>query len=254
VLRVVKPISRERLILLDKGGRLCEEVSRGKEESMKLSRFLFISSIAQFALLIPLARWARRHGKPLREVVLTRLLQKNQKSWKRTIVTIFNTLTGSSVFLNVLVVPIAAIFWTMRMRREALAILSSCWSGALVRTMLKQVIDRPRPNRALVHVKSQSRGKSFPSGHVASSVCLWGWVCALGFLDKTQSKKRILLGIPAAFAVFTGPARVYLGEHWPTDVLGGYLFGGGWLALSLSLYLQVRDRITETDLVRCTIQ
>ena len=221
---------------------------------MKPSRFLFICSIVQFALLIHLARWACQHRKPLREVVLTRILQKDQKSWKRTTVTILNTLTGSSAFLNVLIVPIAAIVWTRRMRGEALAMLSSCWSGALVRTMLKQVIDRPRPNRVLVNIKSQSRGKSFPSGHVASSVCLWGWVCALGFLDKTQSKKRILLGIPAAFAVITGPARVYLGEHWPTDVLGGYLFGGGWLALSLSLYLQVRDRITETVFVRCTIK
>jgi membrane-associated phospholipid phosphatase len=211
---------------------------------MKPGRFLFICSIVQFALLIPLARWARRHRKPLREVVLTRFLQKNQKSWKRTTVIILNTLTGSSVFLNVLVAPIAAIAWTKRLRGEALAMLSSCWSAALVRTMLKRVINRPRPHRALVHSKSQSRGKSFPSGHVATSVCLWGWVCALGFLDKDQSKKRILLAIPAAFAIFTGPARVYLGEHWPTDVLGGYLFGGGWLTLSLSLYLQVRDWIT----------
>jgi membrane-associated phospholipid phosphatase len=76
-------------------------------------------------------------------------------------------------------------------------------------------------------------------------VCLWGWLGALGFLDKhkAQPARRALLALPAAFAVFTGPARVYLGDHWPTDVLGGYLFGGGWLALSLSLYLQVRDRM-----------
>jgi len=57
-------------------------------------------------------------------------------------------------------------------------------------------------------------------------------------------KKHILLGFPVAFAVITGPARVYLEEHWPMDVLDDYLFGGGKLALSLSLYLQVRDRIT----------
>ncbi len=212
---------------------------------MKPSRLLLMSSLVQFALLIPLVRWARHHRQPLREVVLTRFFQKDQKSWKRRIVTILNTLTGSSVFLNVLVVPLAAVLWRMRLRAEALAMLASCWSGVLVRTLLKQTIHRPRPHSALVHVKSQSPGKSFPSGHVASSVCLWGWICALGFLDKNKARpaRRALLGIPVAFAVFTGPARVYLGDHWPTDVLGGYLFGGGWLALSLSLYLQVRDRM-----------
>lgn len=208
---------------------------------MKPSRLLFTISMVQFVLLIPLALWARRHRKPLREVVLTRFIQKNQKSWKRTVITIINTLTGSSVFLNVLVVPFAIILWRMRMRTEALAIPVSCWVGALVRTTLKQVVNRPRPNKGLVHVTSKSQGKSFPSGHVASSVCLWGWICALGFLEKVQPAKRALLSLPIAFAVFTGPARVYLGEHWPTDVLGGYLFGGGWLAFSLSIYLQVQD-------------
>lgn len=212
---------------------------------MKPSRFLFVSSLVQFALLIPLARWARRHRQPLREVVLTRFVQKDHRSWKRTIVTTLNTLTGSSVFLNVLVVPMAAALWRRGLRGEALAMPASCWSGVLVRTLLKQGIHRPRPNKALVHVKSQSRGKSFPSGHVASSVCVWGWIGALGFLskNKAQPARSALLGIPVAFAVFTGPARVYLGDHWPTDVLGGYLFGGGWLALSLSLYLQARDRM-----------
>lgn len=212
---------------------------------MKTSRFLFISSIVQFALLIPLARWAGQHRQPLREVVLTRFVQKDQKSWKRTTVTILNTLTGSSVFLNVLVVPLAAVLWRKRLRGEALAMLASCWSGVLVRTMLKQAIHRPRPNNALVHARSQSLGKSFPSGHVASSVCLWGWICGLGLLDKNKAQpaRGALLGIPVTFAVFTGPARVYLGDHWPTDVLGGYLFGGGWLALSLGLYLEVRDRM-----------
>ena len=214
---------------------------------MKPGRLLFLISIVQFVLLLPLAWWARRHRQPLREVILTRFFQRNQKSWKRTTVTIINTLTGSSVFLNVLVVPIAAMLWRMRLRGEALAMPISFWVGAMVRTMLKQAVHRPRPNNGLVHVKSQSHGKSFPSGHVASSVCLWGWICALGFLnkDQVQPAKRIFSYIPVTFAIFTGPARVYLGDHWPTDVLGGYLFGGGWLALSLSIYLQVRDRIEQ---------
>jgi membrane-associated phospholipid phosphatase len=214
---------------------------------MKPGRLLLLISIVQFVLLLPLACWARRHRKPLREVILTRFFQRNQKTWKRKTVTIINTLTGSSAFLNVLAVPIAAVLWKLRLRGEALAMPISFWVGAMIRAMLKQIVHRPRPNKGLVHVKSQSQGKSFPSGHVASSVCLWGWICALGFLNKNKvhSAKRALLSLPLAFAVFTGPARVYLGDHWPTDVLGGYLFGGGWLAFSLSIYLQVRDCIDQ---------
>ena len=220
---------------------------------MKSSRFLFMFSLVQFALLIPLALWVRSHKTSLREVILTRFFQRNQKSWKRKAITVLNTFTGSSVFLNILVVPIAVVLWRMRLRAESLAVLSSCWLGALVRTMLKQAVHRPRPNKELVHVTSQSQGKSFPSGHTASSVCLWGWICALAFLyrDKIQPSLRALFIIPALFAVITGPARVYLGDHWPTDVLGGYLFGSGWLTLSLGIYMQVRDRII-TNTMRFT--
>jgi undecaprenyl-diphosphatase len=54
--------------------------------------------------------------------------------------------------------------------------------------------------------------------------------------------QRAVVGIPALFVTVVGPSRVYLGDHWTTDVLGGYLFGGGLLGLSLWLYLALRNR------------
>jgi membrane-associated phospholipid phosphatase len=211
---------------------------------MKRDHFLLTSSIVQFALFIPLAWWARKQRVPLSDVAITHLLQKKQSSFPRAVVKVLNTLTGSAVFMNVLVVPVTAVLWRMRLRLEAIIIIATCWMGGLVRSAIKQVVDRPRPNPLLVHVGKQSKGKSFPSGHVASSVCLWGWLFALGLLakKKAQPGRKVLLGSAAMFVAFTGPARVYLGDHWATDVLGGYLFGGGWLSLSLGLYLRWRER------------
>lgn len=210
---------------------------------MKREQFLTISSIAQFALFIPVTWWARKHPRPPVEIVISRLAQKKQRSVARRFVLVFNTITGSAVFLNVLVVPVATILWKMRLRLEALMMLATCWTNALTRTGIKQLVDRPRPNPLLVHVTKQSAGKSFPSGHVASAMTLWGWLFALGLLKReARSGRTLLLSFPALFVALVGPARIYLGDHWATDVLGGYLFGGGWLALSLRLYLGWRER------------
>jgi membrane-associated phospholipid phosphatase len=210
---------------------------------MRRDRILLMSSALQFTLFVPLAWWGHKHRQPLVEVAVTRLVQKKQPSFMRSVVLVVNTLTGSAVFLNLLAFPVAAVLWKMRLRLEAVMTLASCWINVLGGTVIKQVVHRPRPHPPLVQVTKQSKGKSFPSGHTASSICLWGWLFALGLLSKNkrQPGRRALLSIPAAFVVFTGPARVYLGDHWATDVLGGYLFGGGWLGLALYFYLHLRE-------------
>ncbi len=213
---------------------------------MNCDWFLLASSLVQFVLLIPLARWVRKHPQSLTEIAISRLVQQKQRSFVRSFVRVFNTLTGSAVSLNILAVPAAALLWKRRLRLEALMILATCWTCALATTVFKQGIYRPRPKPLLVHVSKQPRGMSFPSGHVESAVTLWGWVLALGLLSKKERQpgRRMLLTIPAVFVLLTGPARIYLGDHWATDVLGGYLFGGGWLALSLCLYLRWKVKTT----------
>jgi len=114
----------------------------------------------------------------------------------------------------------------------------------MVRTLIKQLVHRPRPNPLLVRRTKLSQGKSFPSGHVASALTFWGWLFALGMLllRGKRSWQKGLLGFPVLVLVLVGPSRIYLGEHLATDVLGGYLFGGGWLGLALKLYLTLRNK------------
>jgi undecaprenyl-diphosphatase len=198
----------------------------------------------QFALFVPIAWWARKHKQPLVEISLSRFVQRKQSSSMHTFIGVVNTLTGSSVVLNVLVAPVAILMWMRRLRLEAAVTVVSCWTSVLVRMLIKQIIHRPRPHFPFVRPGKKSKGKSFPSGHVVSAVNLWGWLFALGLLirRKRLPERGALMALAGLFVTITGPARVYLGDHWTTDVIGGYLFGGGWLGLTVYAYLHLRER------------
>ncbi len=210
----------------------------------KLNPMLLITSTIAFALFVPLAWWAHKHPQPPDEIRFTRMFQKKQPSLVRRIVQVLNTITGSASFLNMFTIPTAIVLWKRRLRLEAIFTIGVSWTNALARTLVKQLVNRPRPNAMLVHRAKKAHGKSFPSGHTSSTLAFWGWLFALGMLLRKGSSMRqnALLSFPALCIILVGPARIYLGEHWATDVLGGYLFGSGWLSLSLRLYRALRNK------------
>jgi membrane-associated phospholipid phosphatase len=147
-----------------------------------------------------------------------------------------------------LVVPTALLLWKKHWRLEAMMTVGLSWTSALVRMVIKEVVNRPRPSPLLVQTTKRSRKTSFPSGHVASSVGFWGWLLALGMLLRKAHHRwqKGLLSLPLVCVVVVGPSRIYLGDHWLTDVVGGYLFSGGWLCLSLRFYLWLRKQAVLT--------
>jgi len=210
---------------------------------MKRGRILLVSSTVQFGLFALLAWWVSKHPYTLKEIVITRFVQRKQTTLKRRFMQAFTTATGSVVTLNLFVVLVAALMWRMKYRLEAVMIPANLWINSLVRIGIKRLIDRPRPKPFLVHVKRQSGGKSFPSGHVAASVNFWGWLFTVAIVRKEMNRgiRTALLSISTLIITLIGPSRIYLGDHWATDVLGGYLFGGGWFGCSLNLYLELRE-------------
>jgi membrane-associated phospholipid phosphatase len=139
---------------------------------------------------------------------------------------------------------VAAALWKLRLRLEAVMTLSLPLTSLLAGTLMKRLVNRPRPSRMLVQVYKKKDTRSFPSGDVTSSVTFWGWLFALGMVLSKGKRpwQKALASLPALFVVLSGPARIYLGVHWASDVLGAYLFGGSWLGLSLRLYLALKKR------------
>jgi undecaprenyl-diphosphatase len=137
---------------------------------------------------------------------------------------------------------IAALLLRFRLRIEAVYLLVSAGSSWLLINAIKFIVGRPRPSPAMVEVYEHPFTPSFPSGHVASYMALYGFLFYLVYrLMRPGPLRSALLVVFGALIGLVGVSRVYLGAHWASDVLGGYCFGFFWLALTIYFYRKRKD-------------
>ena len=116
----------------------------------------------------------------------------------------------------------------------------ACLGGVAIYKPLKHFVLRARPDASL-HLVTQG-GYSFPSGHSVTSIVFYGLMLYL--IQKhcqNQKLKTALSWVCGILAIAIGPSRVYVGVHWPTDVLAGWCIGGGVLLIAI-LILQKLER------------
>ena len=132
---------------------------------------------------------------------------------------------------------IVGLLYAFGLHWEAVVALFAALFAPLVNAIVKDYIRRPRPGIDLVHVFKVLNSFSFPSGHVMYYVCFFGFLWFLAYTLLKRSWMRtlllILLGIPIALV---GMSRIYLGQHWPSDVLGAYLLGSLCLVVAIEVY------------------
>jgi len=125
---------------------------------------------------------------------------------------------------------VAVVLWLMGRRRQALLLAMGLVVLPFLQHGLKQLVDRPRPTPDLVELRAGFYSPSFPSGHVMSSALLYGLLLYLSLrIALPRMLKVALVGWCAFMLVVSGPANVYVGAHWPSDVVGGY----AWAAVLL---------------------
>jgi undecaprenyl-diphosphatase len=139
-----------------------------------------------------------------------------------------------------LVVGVSGIFWALRFRLEAIFILLTS-SSTMLNAIVKRLIKRPRPTKELVTVVRVINEPSFPSGHVMHYINFYGLLTYLLATNWRSGRLRnALITICTLLIVCIGPSRVYLGAHWPSDAMAGYLYGGLWFAGIMAFYLKVK--------------
>jgi undecaprenyl-diphosphatase len=153
------------------------------------------------------------------------------------------TALGSYTVLSILVFTVAGYWVLARYHAAAWLLLGSVSSGALLNNLLKLGFNRPRPD--VMSPMVQVFTASFPSGHATLSAISYLTLGALlSRLHPCHHLPTFFMLIAIALTVLIGISRIYLGVHYPTDVMAGWCFGSAWALAcwSLMTWLQRRDR------------
>lgn len=157
------------------------------------------------------------------------------------------TAMGGVGVLTLLTLAIAGFLILQHNKQIAIFIVVAIAGGFLISTFLKSGFDRPRPD--LVPHESYVYTASFPSGHAAMSAVAYLTLGTL--LAHVQHRRRVkiyLIVLALLITTAVGTSRIYLGVHWPTDVLAGWTLGVSWaLACRLAAGLLQRQVTVDKD-------
>lgn len=242
---------------------------RQKKESFRKNSFSWLSSIPSLelwllsvALLVTGGIWAfieladevfEGDTRKLDETILLSLRNPADLSdplgppWFEELMRDLTALGGSAILI---LVSCAVVGFLLMQRKKGMAFFmtAAVFGGFLLSTILKSLFDRPRPD--LVPHGAYVMTASFPSGHsMLSAVVFLTLGGLLARYTKERRMKVYVLMLSGLTTLLVGCSRVYLGVHWPTDVLAGWTAGASWALLCwlTALVLQRQGRV-EKDL------
>ena len=161
------------------------------------------------------------------------------------------TTLGGYTILSIVTLFVTLTLLFLRKLAAAAFLVAAVVTGSIVSTLAKLFFERPRPD--LVDHMDVTFTSSFPSAHAMISTLTWLTLAAIAIRFVNQRRLRNLIIFSAiSISVLVGVSRVYLGVHWPSDVLAGWFIGAGWAGICwLCAHLISRSKEAEqTDLGR----
>lgn len=155
------------------------------------------------------------------------------------------TSLGSNVVLGLLSLIVVGYLLVSGRRSGALVVAASAIGAGLLSLTLKDIFHRARPD-VVAHIV-QAHSASFPSGHSLGSAAIY---LTLGLLltrfDREPKVRRYTVGVAVFLTILVGVSRLYLGVHWPTDVLAGWAVGAAWAIACFAVTIRLqRQRVIE---------
>lgn len=185
-------------------------------------------SLLSFVLFYKLTEGVLYHQVNFFDLTISHFIQSFRTPWL-TVVMYFLTFLGGDVIV-IGTVLISSVFLWKKQRSQALFFLFTVMMGFAMNLTVKQLVARPRPANPLYHEMFYS----FPSAHAMTSFIFYA-VLVFGIFHYTRKKRlSLIMGLVMIVLVgFIGISRIYLGVHYPSDVLGGFVAGFWWVVTVL---------------------
>ncbi|MCJ2185315.1 phosphatase PAP2 family protein [Novosphingobium beihaiensis] len=152
------------------------------------------------------------------------------------------TALGGAPLRSLFAVLAVAVLLALRLRREAVLLAFTVTGAAIVNSAAKALAGRPRPE-IVPHLTAAS-GYSFPSGHSFNGAAIYiAMALTFAALSPRRAVRHTLIACAMALSVAIAWSRVWLGVHWPSDALAGWLGGAGWAFLASALLYRRRQSI-----------
>lgn len=198
-----------------------------------LIALVMYTGLALLAFLQPYFGWDLR---------ITNFVQRLDLPGFRDLMILLTTL-GNGWTPYLLVICASILLRLKNHKAAALVCLVGVSASSAVNQLTKVIINRPRPSADLVQVIFGVSHRSFPSGHTIFFVAFFGFLLFLTYVYRLRPVYRWLLSLLfGGLIALIGLSRIYLGAHWPSDVIGGYLAGSLWLSIMIRSYAMLKLR------------
>lgn len=164
-----------------------------------------------------------------------------------TTVDMMNTLGQGPILIGIGAL-VAALLLLFGRRRDALLAFAPVTLAQLANVALKYLFSSPRPTTDYVAVTDPASGFGFPSGHTMTTVVLVGSLAYI-LIRQTDCRWRRagIASFVAIVALAMGFSRIYVGAHWPSDVLGAYLWGAAFTGMAIIMHRYSRLEVNYAD-------
>lgn len=171
-------------------------------------------------------------------------VQGMEAPWLTAILKVFTWIGSEYAVALITVIAFFLLFFTFRYRQQAFLLVVTIAGTAILNTLLKLYFKRERPE---LHRIMDATGFSFPSGHTMMAFSLYTILAYIAWRNVKTKMSRLLLILSAGLMILLiAGSRIYLGVHYPSDIVGGIFASAFWLTIVIAVYGFYRKRKTTT--------